>query len=409
VTQRPNNRHARLIISLSGTNLERAADYNQRVVLQAIRRHEEMTRNDLVAITGLTGSTIANISRRLVANGLVQEIERLQQGRGQPAVRLAIDPDGAFGIGINIDRDHLTMVTLDLAGKVRTRTSREIAYPNPDQVRDFVLEEMSRIFASGDIIPDRLIGAGVAVPQPFAKAGFHHQPPSYAMWDKTDIVALLADAVPGPIHIDNDAAAAALGELSFGSGHDCHSFFYMLVSAGLGGGLVIDGSFYRGASARSGEIGFIISRSAASQGLPIETTVSLSALYERLSEAGCPSGTLDVLETNDPHASATIGEWIEQAAETLTDPMIALNCLMNPQAVLIGGRLPAALIDKLAAALSERLEVYAASMPYVAPVRRAAMASDAPAIGAALLPFSDRLLPSDAILMNTRPERSAKR
>jgi predicted NBD/HSP70 family sugar kinase len=216
-----------------------------------------------------------------------------------------------------------------------------------------------------------------------------------------DITALLQDLLAWPIHVDNDAAAAALGELEFGSRRDCSSFFYLLLSAGLGGGLVVDGSYYRGAGARSGEIGFIVSRHPGAEDQPIEARVSLSALYHRLSEAGCASGSLEALAGADARARAVIATWIDEAATLLVDPLIALNCLLNPEAVLIGGRMPAALIDELVAALNARLASYAPRLPSLAPVRRATMAADAPAVGAALLPFSARLLPSDAILMNT--------
>jgi len=65
--------------------------------------------------------------------------------------------------------------------------------------------------------------------------------------------------------------------------------------------------------------------------------------------------------------------------------------------VLIGGRLPAPLID----ALVERLTVALANTraPAIAPVMRAATSSDAPAIGAAILPFLDRVLPTESALM----------
>jgi hypothetical protein len=76
------NRGARLGISLSGTNLERAADYNQRTVLQAIRVSGEASRSILAAITGLTAPTIANIARRLLDAGLIREAGRRQGPRG---------------------------------------------------------------------------------------------------------------------------------------------------------------------------------------------------------------------------------------------------------------------------------------------------------------------------------------
>lgn len=394
--------NSRLMASLSGTNLERAADYNQRVVLQAIRLGGDVTRSELVERTALTPPTIAKITRRLVAAGLVQEVGRPAVGRGQPAVRLAINPDGALTIGLNIDRDHVTLVTLDLAGEVRSRVSWEQSYPMPDQVRRFVAEELEQVRKRLGPASETIVGAGIAVPEPFAKTGFHDQPLAYAVWNDINVAAFFADVLPGPILVDNDAAAAALGERQFGNAKNYHSFFYLLVSAGLGGGMVVDGSFYRGGIGRSGEIGFIPSRTPASYGRPIEQRVSMSALYDRLTDAGFPSGTLAELDHRDPRREAVIATWIDEASDLLLDPLIAVNCVVNPQVMLIGGRLPTRLIDALVDSLTAKLADYRDTLPSVAPIQRAAMASDAPAIGAALLPFSKHLLPSESILMNTR-------
>ena len=70
--------------SLSGTNLQRAGDHNQRVTLQAIRVRGVVTRSELVELTGLTPQAIANISKRLLDEKLVIEVGRVQGGRGQP-------------------------------------------------------------------------------------------------------------------------------------------------------------------------------------------------------------------------------------------------------------------------------------------------------------------------------------
>src|SRR3954468_8675015 len=85
--------------SLAGTNLERAGDYNQRVTLQAIRVNGPITRVDLAQITGLTTPAIANITNRLLDENLILEVGKLHGRRGQPAMRLAINPDGSFSIG----------------------------------------------------------------------------------------------------------------------------------------------------------------------------------------------------------------------------------------------------------------------------------------------------------------------
>ena len=111
---------------LSGTNLERAGDHNQRVTLHAIRVNGPITRAELAKITGLTAPAIANITKRLLNDSLIQDAGRRRGGRGQPATKLVINPDSWFSIGLNVDRDHITMVVLDFEGRVRARASREV-------------------------------------------------------------------------------------------------------------------------------------------------------------------------------------------------------------------------------------------------------------------------------------------
>lgn len=392
---RGEERGTRLATSLSGTNLARAGDYNQRVVLQAIRiAGEHITRAEIVEQTGLTAPTIANITNRLLEGDYIRNAGRRSGGRGQPALRFAINPDGCFGIGVNIDRDHISVVSMDLAGNIRTRATRNSAFPMPDDVIAYVREEVSAMLSSGAIDRTRVLGIGIALPDGLGSVELPHRPDDYATWNEVDIAALFAAEFPWPIHVDNDAAAAAIGEAQFGAGLIHSSFFYLLVTAGLGGGMVIDGSYYRGATARSGEIGFLPSP----DGHMLQDSVSLSALYAMLEEAGADIASPTELATAPP---TVIDRWIARAADDLVMPLVAVNCLINPEAVLIGGRLPAPLIERLADAVNARLASQADTLPSVARVIRADLAADAPAVGAAILPFTDAVLPSDTILMKT--------
>jgi predicted NBD/HSP70 family sugar kinase len=101
----------------------------------------------------------------------------------------------------------------------------------------------------------------------------------------------------------------------------------------------------------------------------------------------------------EPAARSIVDRWIGESTEALVDSFLAINCLINPQAILIGGRLPAALVDRLANAINNRLSVFASQVPAIAPVSRALTSDDAPAVGAAILPFSYRLLPTRFALL----------
>jgi predicted NBD/HSP70 family sugar kinase len=384
---------------LSGTNLTRAGDHNQRVTLHAVRISGPVTRNDLVLQTGLTSAAIANITNRLLSDQLILNAGRMRGARGQPASKFVINPDSRFSIGLNVDRDHVTLVVLDFVGKVRGRASREIHFARPEAVRNFFRRSVGQLLLKAGIARDRVVGVGVAFPDDIARAHLPDQPADYAAWATVRIEDLLRDILGIPVFIENDAAAAAVGEMQFGLGQRYRSFFYLLVTAALGGGLVADGSYVRGATGRSGEIGWLCARNQAGESNQLQNIVSLSGLYSRLAERGFRVATPHGLVRLAPAARWIVDRWIDEATEALVDSFLAINCLINPQAILIGGRLPAALVDRLANSLNARLSVHASQVPAIAPVARALMSDDAPAVGAAILPFSYRLLPTRFALL----------
>ena len=68
----------------------------------------------------------------------------------------------------------------------------------------------------------------------------------------------LAELTGLPTSIDNDAKALALGEGWVGSGRGHDNFIAMVVSSGVGGGIVLDGALLDGAEANAGHIGHVI-------------------------------------------------------------------------------------------------------------------------------------------------------
>lgn len=397
---RKSNRKRTAGASLSGANLERVGDHNQRVILQAIRVGGPITRVTLAQITGLTPPAVANITKRLLDDGLILEAGRVQGARGQPAMNLTINPDGCLSIGVNIDRDHITVVMLDLLGAVRARASQEIDFPLPADVAKFCKVQIRKMLAAWKGPPPRLSGIGVALPDDLGRVDLPHRPENYDVWSTADIGKLMADILPLPVFLENDAAAAALGELQFGHGLRRPSFFYVLVSSGLGGGLVIEGDYFRGAQGRSGEIGFLPVSLPETTAKALQEVVSLSALYAHLEAGGIAVTRPDQLAELTPRGQALVEDWIALSARLLVQPFVSISCLVNPQAIYVGGRLPTELLDRLVAAVNDRLAAIA-DVPALARVERAATSADGPAVGAALLPFMAQLLPSRAALMKT--------
>lgn len=389
----PQRRSRRLV----GSNIEDAGLHNQRVVLHAIRVAGASTRAEIADVTGLTAATISNITNRLLARSLLQRAGQRRGGRGQPATRLEVNAAGAFAIGVNVDRDHLTMVAVDFAGAVRGRVSRELRYPMPRDVRRFYAEHIGNLLIEAGIAAEDITGLGVAVPDDLGRVDLPGLPAEYHLWSTCDVASLFDDGRGWPVLVENDAAAAAIGEMQFGLGQHYSSFFYLLIAYGLGGGVVVNSLYDRGADGRSGEIGFLDVDAGGGRRAPLQSIVSLAGLARAMAEAGLPQACVGEPELADPRIAAVADAWLEQAAGALVQPLLAVSCLMNPGAVLIGGRLPVVLVERLAARADTLLRQHGAQAPALAPIRAAALAEDSPAIGAALLTFGHLLLPADGM------------
>ncbi len=391
---RPEPRVHALGDSLSGTNLERAGDHNQRVTLQAVRATgTPITRAEIADLTGLTAPAIANITKRLLNDGMILKAGRQLGGRGQPATKLVVNPDGAFSIGLNIDRDHIAIVALDFLGNVRFRECREAHFAMPQDVIAFFREQVARIINEKAIDIDRLMGIGIAVPDDLGRIPVSNRPDAYGIWSEIDVAELFAEVLPVPVFVENDAAAASIGEMQFGHGLQHRSFAYTIISAGLGGGLVIDGHYYRGANSRSGEIGFLPTPDEDGRMHMLEDFVSLYSLYDYMRKAGFDVSTPEDLEALPDAGQFRVEAWLDRAADRLINPFLVMSCAINPEAHFIGGRLPAIFIEQLCTRLNERLGAYNDQIRNIAPVKRAALAVDAAARGAGILPFNDRFLP----------------
>ena len=89
-------------------------------------------------------------------------------------------------------------------------------------------------------------------------------------------------------------------------------------------------------------------------------------------------------------------DWIEECARALVQPLVAVNLLINPGVVLVGGRLPMPLLERLTQRTNLLLRSGGRDAPAIAPVMPAALAEDASAVGAALLSFDDLALAGEA-------------
>lgn len=337
------------------------------------------------------------------------ETGRRSGRRGQPATEIVINPDGGYSVGVNIDRDHLTVVLIDLAGKVRGKKHVEWNFPLPDETFTWIEAAYDELLRGNGLSKEDLSGIGLAIPFKLGYRRLSQTPESFAVWRDYPACQRLEKIVGSTVYEENDATASAIGEAQYGHGIFIHSFFYLFIGYGLGGGLVIDGDYVHGYNGHSGEIGHIPIAAATVTGRPVnlQDKVSLSTLYARFGELGIKvSSPKGLIALHDSHQSE-IREWLNESAEYLLPHLIAMNCIVNPGAILIGGRLPDSFTKILIDALEKRIDPIRRELPSVPQILGAKCSVDSAALGAAIVPFARILFPAQDALMKKPDNRQS--
>ncbi|MDQ0456743.1 putative NBD/HSP70 family sugar kinase [Rhizobium paknamense] len=320
------------------------------------------------------------------------EARRRHGLRGQPAIELEINPDGLFSIGANIDRDHLTVVVIDATGTPRGRIHHEKRFILPGEFLDLMRDALStfrrrRLFDEG-----RLAGIGLAIPDWLGEVPVIGLPETYRAWCTFDVRAALEALTEHPVLIANDANAAAAGEIDYGLGTEIKSFFYVLVNACLGGATVIDGVRHKGRNGMSGEIGWLPvvfdEGPLAGQVQPLGDMVSLFILMDHLRQHGIAVSTPEDLIHLDARGRALVTAWLKRISAKIAEAIENIGLLVDPEAILVGGRLPVRIIDELLVYVREHLTRMGIEAPSL---HRAACSEDAAALGAAAMPLASRL------------------
>ena len=118
-----------------GTNQTGVRLYNERLVLSLVRRHQNMPKAEIARRTGLSPQTISTIVNALEADGILLRLDPLRGKVGQPLVPYALNPRGAFFLGLKIGRRSSDIVLMDFVGTVLGRIHHPHPYPTPPRPR----------------------------------------------------------------------------------------------------------------------------------------------------------------------------------------------------------------------------------------------------------------------------------
>lgn len=235
-----------------------ARRHNRALVLQTLFRSGPMSRADLARATHLTRVTTSDLAAELLADGLLEELgTRTDQALGKPATLLGIVPDASLIIALDLSDDaRFSGALVDLSGKVIERRSSDLRGRTGAKAVELAVRLATEL---ADLAARPLLGAGVGSPGVVDPTGRVVEAPNLG-WHDLDLARHLGAALPCPVHVVNDANAAALGELTLGDdrGNGASSLLLIKIGHGVGAGVVVDGHLLLGDRFAAGEIGHVV-------------------------------------------------------------------------------------------------------------------------------------------------------
>ena len=381
--------------ALRGSNQSGMRDHNERLVLSLVRQFGALAKSDIARMTGLSAQTVSVIMRALEQDGLLQRGQPIRGKIGQPSVPMSLQADGAYFLGLKIGRRSTDLVLVDFLGQVRSTHRRVYRYPTPSAVVAFVTEALPGLVA---VIPSaqryRISGMGIAMP--FQLWNWVHAigAPQAEMdaWRERDIQAELAMICGLPVYVQNDATAACGAELVFGTGERPKDFLYFYLGTFIGGGLVLNNQLFLGRTGNAAGVGPIPVPGPDGRMRQLFDSASLSVLAGMMEEAGESSD--HIWESPDPWrvSPAVLSAWLDLAADGLASAILSAAALLELEAVLIDGWMPASVRAEVVRRTHEALRRLDLSGIGTVQVREGTVGPQARSLGAAAIPLSQRYL-----------------
>jgi len=278
-------------------------------------------------------------------------------------------------------------VVLSLDGGIIARDCEEFKQDEGPDVRlSRTLQLLDRMLANQD---SHVCGVGVAVPGvvgPSGRLSAIHE----LGWDRLALGDLMSRHAAMPVVVDNDGNCLAVGEHLRGAGRGVDNLVALVISSGLGAGLIANGQLYRGLHHEAGEIGYLLTGPASLRRLfPDRGDLEKAMGVERLVDMGMALGLPQPQQVTLPHLISfglrTVGPAREFADELLDLTALAVSSMcvvLDPELVIIGGSGIESEMTDVITGVHERLLGRILRVPRI---EAPALGSDAVMVGAAQL------------------------
>ncbi len=338
-------------------------DLNVSLLIELVRRAGTVSRADLARQSRLSAPTVSNIVDKLIKRGIFNEVSLAPSSGGRPPVLLSIDPKAGYVVGIKLRAEGLTTVICDLdAQVVASRETEASLVGNPNAAILAIEQAVLRVLRDATVPQSKVLGVGVGLPGIIDTdrgiCNFSH----LLWWRDVDLAGPLRKRLGLPVWVDNDVNTLAVAEKWAGDAPDARDFVTLSVGRGVGLGIVIDRSIYRGANGAAGEFGHVIvepggAKCECGRFGCLEAIVGEGALRrsvgERLGHDVTRTELIALIREGDEVARSVV----EAAGRRLGQAVANMMTILNPELLIIcgeGTELGSAFIDPIVAAVRDQ-------------------------------------------------------
>jgi predicted NBD/HSP70 family sugar kinase len=325
---------------------------NELSILTLLRTQGPASRAELARKLSLTPATITRLVSELGRRRLVHELRDAgtsalsRREPGRPGVSVALNPAGAYFLGVEIGVGIVRISLLDLSASVVSSSAHSVPPTlTPQEAVALVAGELKKLERNARF-KGRIHSMGVTVPGLVQLDGFIVYLPILG-WKNVNLTELLSRRIDLPCVVENNANAAAFGSVYLQPSLPSVCTIFLKLGTGCGGAAIVNGRLLRGAAGTAGEVGHIRltdhgHRCSCGQTGCLETWVNLAALAriwrgtDRLTDAEfatLPNDVVKAATAGEPAALAAIGSLTHH----LNLGIVSLVNFLNPTTIMLGG------------------------------------------------------------------------
>ncbi|MFH0762775.1 MAG: ROK family protein [Candidatus Omnitrophota bacterium] len=164
-----------------------------------------------------------------------------------------------FILAIDVGGTNLKAAVLDLRYAIKKRIVLNTKkFQDKEALVAAITACAGRIISEARLQKKDILGLGIGLPGPVdARKGIVHFLPNIPGWREVKLAAILKKKLGFPVYLDNDVNLMAIAELACGAARGFKNSLCLTLGTGVGGGIIINGKFYRGANNAAGEIGHL--------------------------------------------------------------------------------------------------------------------------------------------------------